>query len=453
MTQNAHRTYARTLVHEAQHRASPARAGSTAGDAAPPSMRAEDARLAEDLAHHTDHARLQGQEAAAAIEAADRARDEGLAFVSHEMRSPLAAITIWASLLRMGTLSPEKAAQAVAAIERNAAILSRFIGELLDVSRIVSGKLAMDVQPVDLAAVAGAALDTVRTDADAKDIRLETLIDSSARVAGDSIRLQQVVCNLLTNAVKFSDRGGRVVLRVVTEDARAVISVKDEGEGIAANHLAQIFERYRQANDASARVHGGLGLGLAIVREIVKLHRGAVQVESAGPGHGATFTVTLPSLDSPDALHLDAAAVDVAGPALGTGSILAGVRVLLVENDAGVRTTLRAALELNGASVTTAASAAEAAERLSRDHPDVLVSDVTTPESAAEALVRRLRGLEADDAVGVPAAAATVHAATDEAYQLRLTRPVDATALVSAVARLVGASPCSQETLERNGAA
>jgi nitrogen-specific signal transduction histidine kinase len=416
---------------------------------APLMTRAEDTRLAEGRAREAalvidnDRLRREAREAAAAAAAANQAKDEFLAMLSHEMRSPLGAITIWASLLRMGKLPQERTAHAIESIERNAAILSRFIEELLDVSRIVSGKLALDVQCVDLAAVADAALDTVRAAADAKGIRLETLIDSSDEVAGDSTRLQQVVSNLLSNAVKFSDRGGRVLLRVVTEGSHAVISVRDVGEGIAANFLPHIFERYRQANDASARVHGGLGLGLAIVREIVELHHGTVNAESAGRGQGATFTVTLPFLDSPDALRLDRAIVHAGGPAPRTGSILAGVRVLLVEDDAEVRTALLAALELNGASVTTAASAAEAAERLSRDHPDVLVSDITMPEGGGQALIRRIRGRKAERSGRVPAAAVTDAAATREGdgtfgtgYQLHLTRPVDASALVAAVAKL-----------------
>ena len=248
--------------------------------------------------------RWKAREAAAAAEMANRAKDEFLATLSHEMRSPLASIAIWATLLRTG-LPPERAAHAIDSIERSVAILSRFTEELLDVSRIVSGKLALDVQSVDPAAVVRAALDTVRASADAKGIRLETLIEPVGRVAGDTTRLQQVVSNLLTNAVKFSARDGSVLLRVATDGPHAVISVRDVGEGIAADWLPHIFERYRQANEAGARVHGGLGLGLAIVREIVALHHGTIEAESAGAGQGAMFTVRLPFLDSPDALRLE----------------------------------------------------------------------------------------------------------------------------------------------------
>jgi signal transduction histidine kinase len=273
------------------------------------------------------------RDAAVTAETANRAKDEFLAMLSHEMRSPLASIAIWASLLRTG-LAGERTAHAIASIERNVAILSRFIEELMDVSRIVSGKLALDIQTVDPAAVVGAALDTVRASADAKGILLETLIDPSGRVAGDATRLQQVVSNLLTNAVKFSACGGRVLLRVATEGSHAVISVRDVGEGIPADCLPYIFERYRQANEAGARVHGGLGLGLAIVREIVALHHGSIEAESAGAGQGATFTVRLPFLGSPDALHLDQVVANAGGPGARTST---GVRVCL-EDDAKVPT-------------------------------------------------------------------------------------------------------------------
>ena len=429
------------MVKDAQH------VVSRGNDAvAPPMTRVEDIRFAEGRAHESaliiDNVRLR-EEAGDAAEVASHAKDEFLATLSHEMRSPLAAITIWASLLRMGKLPDERTTHALESIERNAGILSRFVEELLDVSRIVSGKFALDVQSVDLAAVADAALETVRAAANAKDIRLETLIDASAKVAGDSTRLQQVISNLLANAVKFSDRGGRVLLCLVTEGSHAMISVRDVGEGIAADFLPYVFERYRQASDASARVHGGLGLGLAIVREIVELHHGTVKAESAGRGQGATFTVTLPLVEGPDALRLERAIVDAGGPASRTGSILAGVRVLIVEDDADVRTALLTVLELNGASVTAVASAAEAMDRLARDHPDVLVSDIMTPENDGYELIRRIRGLAADRGGRVPAAALTDGAAThevgrilDAGYQLHLAKPVDASALVAAVVKL-----------------
>src|SRR5581483_2740615 len=248
---------------------------------------------------------------------------------------------------------------------------------------------------VDLVAVADTALDNVRAAADAKGIRLEKRIDSSDQVPGDPTRLQQVISNLLSNAVKFSNPGGDVLLRVAAEGSHAVISVRDVGEGIASDFLPHVFERFRQASDASARVHGGLGLGLAIVREIVELHHGTLNGESARREQGATFTVTLPRAECPSALRLDRTggdSVDAERPASPIVPVLDGVRVLILEADPEIRTMLLVILERNGARVTAAASAAEAVERLSREHPDVLVSDIT-PGEDGYALIRRIRSL------------------------------------------------------------
>jgi signal transduction histidine kinase len=409
---------------------------------------ANDLRLAESLAHEAgltiDNARLQKRlrEGADAAEAANRAKDEFLAMISHEMRSPLGAITIWASLLHMGKLPAQKTARAIEAIERNAAILSRFIEELMDVSRIVAGKLALDVRSVDLGAVVDSALDTVLTAADAKMIRLDKQIDSSDRVPGDSTRIQQVISNLLSNAVKFSERGGHVLLRVAAEGSHAVITVRDVGEGIAADVLPHVFERFRQASIDGARVHGGLGLGLAIVREIVELHHGTVNAESAGRGQGSTFTVTLPFVEDAGALRIGSGDVGAAVQAAPVGSLLAGVRVLIVEADPNVRDPLRVALEQNGARVTAAASEAEVLELLEREHPDVLVSAVT-PGEEGDALIRRIRSLAPLRGGRVPAAALIGSAGLHEVdrilgagYQMHLSTPVDANALVAAVAKL-----------------
>ena len=267
---------------------------------------------------HDVRAYARARDAATAAEAANHAKDDFLAMLSHEMRSPLAAIAIWAGLMRSGKLTSDKEAHALTAIERNVAILSRFTEELLDLSRIVSGKLALDVHPVDLASVVDAALDTVRATGDAKAIRLETLIDASDRLVGDPTRLQQVVSNLLTNAIKFSERGGVVLIRVATEPSRVVISVRDTGEGIASHLLPHVFERFRQVHDTSARVHGGLGLGLALVQQIVALHHGNVTAESAGPGRGSTFSVTLPLVQCPAGAGVSAL-LDAKSPVLRIG--------------------------------------------------------------------------------------------------------------------------------------
>ncbi len=406
-----------------------------------------DLQLAENLARQVgltiDNDRLQQRlrEVTAAAAAANRAKDEFLAMLAHEMRSPLGAITIWASLLQRAKLPAEKTAHAIEAIDRNAAILSRFVEEIMDVSRITMGKLVLDVGFVHLATVVDSALDSVRAAVDAKEIRVDTEIDSSDQVPGDATRLQQVISNLLSNAVKFSERRGHVLLRVAAEGSHAMITVRDLGEGIESDVLPHVFERFRQGSTPSVRSHGGLGLGLAIVREIVTLHHGTVNVESAGRGRGSTFTVTLPFSEDAAALRIDGASVGISAPAA-RGSMLAGVRVLIVEADPDVRDALCIALEGNGAHVAAVASAAEALERLARDHPDVVVSGVTPSEDGA-AFIRRMRSLAPLRGGRVPAAALIGSLAPDEAdrllgagYQMHLAKPVDTSALVAAVAQL-----------------
>jgi signal transduction histidine kinase/CheY-like chemotaxis protein len=392
-----------------------------------------------------ENARLRQQlrDTTAAAEAASRARDDFMAMLAHEMKSPLGAITIWASLLRMGRLPAEKREHALEVIERNAAILSRFIEELMDVSRVVTGKLALDVHPVDLAVVADSALDTVRAAAEAKGIRLEQQVDPLAQVPGDPARLQQVLSNLLANAVKFSERDGHVLLRIAAEPSGAVITVRDTGEGIASDVLPHVFERFRQGSAAGARVHGGLGLGLAIVREIVELHHGTVTAQSDGHGQGTTFTVRLPFVQGAEALRIDGAgATDAPEPPVRVGSMLGGVHVLVVESDPDVRSALVVALDLNGAQVATAASPADALEQLVQEPPDVLVTAVTPGEDGV-ALIRRVRSLAPMRGGRVPAAALT--GCTDRheldrllgaGYQMHLAKPVNAGAVVAAVARL-----------------
>src|SRR5205823_3862545 len=248
---------------------------------------------------------------------------------------------------------------------------------LLDRSRITAGKLVLDARPVELAAVAEAALDAVRADAEAKEVRVERVSELGAEpVQGDPARLQQIMWNLLSNAVKFSPRGGRVLLRLARADGQAITSVRDEGEGIEPQFLPHIFEPFQQADSTSMRAHGGLGLGLAIVHDLVELHRGTVEVESKGKGRGATFTVKLPGSD--------AARGDATQPALSGGEFhpspsLRGVRVLLVDDDAGARESVAAVLEQSGASVRAVESVAEAVETLEHEPPDVLLSDIAMP--------------------------------------------------------------------------
>ena len=314
-------------------------------------------------------------------------------------------------------------------------------------SRITAGKLVLDARPIDLAAVAEAAVDAVRTDAEAKQVRLEQVFElGEGRIQGDPARLQQVVWNLLANAVKFSPRGGRVLLRLARADGQAIISVRDEGEGIAAEFLPHIFEPFRQADGTSTRAYGGLGLGLAIVHDVVELHRGTIEVESKGKGQGATFTVKLPLVGAPS----EAARGVARQPALPReefrpGPSLQGVRVLLVDDDAGARESVTAVLEQSGASVRAVESAAEAVETLEREPPDVLLSDIAMPGLDGYALLgqarARLQGAQ------LPAAALTAYAgATDRTralaagFQAHLAKPVDPAELVAVVAQLAYAT-------------
>ena len=374
---------------------------------------------------------------------ANRLKDQFMAMLSHELRSPLGAIRMWASLLRGGKLDAERTARAIEAIERSAMTQAQLVEDLLDVSRITAGKLVLDARPIDLAAVAEAALDAVRADAEAKEVRIEQVFElGGGRVQGDPARLQQVMWNLLSNAVKFSSRGGRVVLRLACGDGQAIISVRDEGEGIAPEFLPHVFEPFRQADSTDTRAHGGLGLGLAIVHDVVELHRGTIEVESKGKGQGATFTVRLPLVGArSEAARGVARQPALSGEEFRPSPSLQGVRVLVVDDDAGARESVTAVLEQSGASVRAVESAAEAVETLEREPPDVLLSDIAMPGMDGYAFLgqarARLPGAQ------LPAAALTAYAdATDRAralaagFQAHLAKPVDPAELVAVVAEL-----------------
>ena len=376
---------------------------------------------------------------------ANRLKDQFMAMLSHELRSPLGAIRMWASLLRSGKLDAERTARAIEAIERSAITQGQLVEDLLDVSRITAGKLVLDARPIDLAAVAEAAVDAVRTDAEAKQVRLEQVFElGEGRIQGDPARLQQVVWNLLANAVKFSPRGGRVLLRLARADGQAIISVRDEGEGIAPEFLPHIFEPFRQADSTSTRAYGGLGLGLGIVRHLVELHGGTVRAESAGPGQGATFIVRLPmpavrgAFPRPEA----AAAAELSLDAL---PALDGVRVLVVDDEPDARAAVVVILQERQASVTAVGSVAEALDVLERDPPDVLLSDIAMPGEDGFTLIRRVRGLPRGRGRGVPAAALTARAAREDrmrvllaGYQSYLVKPVEPAELVAVIANLAG---------------
>lgn len=375
-------------------------------------------------------------------EAASRLKDEFLAIVSHELRSPLNAILGWARLLRTRRLDTEKVDRALEVIERNAQAQSQLIEDLLDISRVIRGKLRLYLRPTNLARALEAALDTVRPTASAKHLQLMTQIAPAVFVSGDFDRLQQVAWNLLSNAVKFTPEGGRVTVVLLSLENHAEFSVMDTGQGIAPDFLPYVFERFRQADGTTSRSQGGLGLGLAIVRNLVELHGGTIGVESPGVGCGATFRVRLPLLqDSQPAPEDDsgtAAAVEDLQP-------LSGLRVLVVDDEPDTREFLAAVLEQQGATVLTAASAQEAMTLIHRDRPDALLSDVGMPLEDGYSLMRRIRSLPAERGGGIPAAAVTAYAREEDrrqaiaaGFQLHVAKPIEPRKLVATVAKLVG---------------
>jgi signal transduction histidine kinase len=369
----------------------------------------DDLALALDLAGRAalavDNARLFSD-----AQKANRAKDEFLATLSHELRTPLQSMLGWVRLMRSGRLDANGMLKAMETIERNTKAQAQLIEDLLDVSRIIAGKLRLDLRPVNLASIAQAAADSIRATAEAKSIKLESAFDlSAAEVHGDPQRLEQVMWNLLSNAVKFTGEGGRVDVRLERAGLRARIVVRDTGRGISAELLPRIFDRFHQADSSTTRAHGGLGLGLAIVRHLVELHGGTASASSPGESLGATFTVELP-LAVPRAGRLPAMEPDV--PAvLRLASPLAGLRVLVVDDDGDTRQLLATALGGQGARVTTAASVAEAMTTFAAEAPHVVVSDISMPDEDGFALLRRVRG---GDSAGVPVVAITAYARDED---------------------------------------
>src|SRR5437667_408346 len=374
---------------------------------------------------------------------ADRIKGEFLMTLSHELRTPLSAVVVWARLLVNGKLEAAKMPRALEAIERNVASLTRLVEDLTVVSRIAAGKLRLKAGPVDLWEVIAAATVAVRPAAQAKGIRLKSILGGAPRrVWGDGGRLQQVVWNLLSNAIKFTPEGGGVEIRVGLADGRAQIVVSDTGRGIGPDFLPFVFERFRQADSATTRTHGGLGLGLAIVRQVVELHGGTVRAESPGEGQGATFTVSLPI----PTFQLDGAKGHEAPGKVGAPS-LEGLRVLVVDDEADARESLTVVLEQCGAVVTAVASVREALGAFARQRPDILVSDIGMPEEDGYSLIEKVRVLEAQRGGRIPAVALTAYAAPEDrrralaaGYELHVPKPVTPEELVTAVANLSGRS-------------
>lgn len=377
-------------------------------------------------------------------EAANRMKDEFLATLSHELRSPLNAILGWTRLLRSRKFDEATTTRALETIERNAKLQTQLIEDLLDVSRIIQGKLRLNVRPIHLTAVIENALNTVRLAADAKAIQLESWLDPSVGlVMGDPERLQQVVWNLVSNAIKFTPTRGRVEVRLESNGSYAQIAVSDTGQGIDPEFLPFVFDRFRQADSTVTRKHTGLGLGLAIVRHLVELHGGTVHVESQGEGLGTTFTVRLPLKNGSGTMNEESHSLHsssfIAHPSLD------GLRVLVVDDDTDTRELLAFALEQCGATVTAVASASKALEMIERQAPDVLVSDVGMPGEDGYTLIRKVRVLETEGKAKIQAIALTAYAREEDrisalsaGFQKHISKPIEPAMLVEVVASLAG---------------
>jgi PAS domain S-box-containing protein len=392
-----------------------------------------------------DEARETERVAREQAERASRAKDDFLALVSHELRTPLTAILSWTQLLRRTRSDAEKVEQGLAVIERNTRLQVRLIEDLLDMSRMVSGKLRMDVQAVPLAPVIEAALETVMPSAQARQIRLQKILDLEVRVSGDPGRLQQVFWNLLTNAIKFTPKNGFVRIIMQRVNSHIEVCVIDSGQGMSKDFIAHAFERFRQSTSAGARQTGGLGLGLSIVKYLVEMHGGSIHAQSEGEGHGSTFTVKLPVLAAEAGesaqRHPQAAIGDTTSHPLVS---LKGIKVLVVDDEHDAREVLWHILAERGAEVTTCASAAEALSAIERIAPDVLVSDVGMPEENGYEFIRKVRML--GEPVGrVAAIALTAFSRLEDrtqallaGFQTHLAKPVDARELILTVAAIAG---------------
>jgi PAS domain S-box-containing protein len=386
--------------------------------------------------------------ARADAERANRLKDDFLATLSHELRTPLNAIVGWSQLLKLGQLSPADEKEAVEAIDRNAKTQAQMIADLLDVSRITSGKLTLEVEPVDPAMTVEAALGVVAPAAEAKGICLTKVLDPHAgQVAGDPARLQQVVWNLVNNAVKFTPNGGKIEVRLARVNSQIEISVSDTGQGISEELLPWVFERFRQGDAPSTRVHGGLGLGLAIAKQLVEIHGGTIRVESSGEAKGAKFTVSLPvSTLKPrkdPALAIGAVA-NVSTAFTAASPQLHGIRILIVDDDADARRLTKRVLADFGAEPTIAEGVNQALVALEASRPHVLISDLGMPELDGFELIRQVRARGYTFQM-LPAIALTAYARTEDrrkallaGFQLHLTKPVDPAELSAAIASLVG---------------
>ncbi len=382
------------------------------------------------------------QRARSEAEAANRVKDEFLATLSHELRTPLTSMLGWACVLRGGPVEEGLLAKGMEAIERNARIQTQLIDDLLDVSRIVSGKLHLDVRPVDLSSMIEAAITVVRPAADAKSIQLTSKYQPDVgAISADSARIQQIVWNLLSNAVKFTPEAGRIEVRLERVNGHARLTVSDNGKGINSAFLPRVFDRFRQGDSSTTRDYGGLGLGLAIVRHLVELHGGTVHAESPGTGQGASFSVSFPVIpgcvEPPQYLS---------GEHRRNGKPkLNGLRVLVVDDEPDTRQIISTVISQTGAEVRTCESAGEALQALEDWRPDVLMSDIGMPGEDGYSLISKVRSLPAERGGQTPAAAFTAYAREEDrtralaaGYQMHIAKPVSSGQLVEMIADLAG---------------
>ena len=384
---------------------------------------------------------LRAERARSEAEAANRIKDEFLATLSHELRTPLTSLLGWSSVLREAKREEKVLSQGLEAIDRNARVQAQLIDDLLDVSRIVSGKLNLDVRPLDISSVTRAAINVVRPAADAKGITLDYWAQPGlGAISADSARLQQIIWNLLSNAVKFTPHGGRISVRVEQDGSDARVTVQDTGQGIDPEFLPSVFDRFRQADSSTTRNFGGLGLGLAIVRHLVELHGGTVSAQSDGLDRGASFSATFPLLaERPE-------------PIAHSGEInlsdirsLDGLRVLLVDDEPEARQIISTVITRTGAEVKSCASASEALAKLVDWKPDVILSDIAMPDEDGYSFISKVRTLPRERGGDTPAAALTAYArdvdrrqALAAGYQMHIAKPIGAGQLVSMIARLAG---------------
>lgn len=397
---------------------------------------------------------IREQAARIEAEAANRMKDEFLATLSHELRTPLHSVLGWARLLRTRSFDAATTARALETIERNAQAQAQLIEDILDVSRIIRGKLQLNLRPINLIPVIEAAVDSLRPSAEAKSLELETCFDRSLeRVMGDPDRLQQIVWNLLSNAIKFTPEGGKIEVRSLGVGSHAQIQITDTGIGIKSEFLPYVFDRFRQADSTTTRSHGGLGLGLAIVRHLVELHYGGVDVKSEGEGKGSTFTIEIPLQSSTQSKLscLEQAGLkpinepSVLDASAEPSNTLSGLRILIVDDEPDVRELLTTTIEGSGAKAIAVASVLEAIETLEQLQPDVLISDIGMPLEDGYSLIRQVRSREAERGGLLPALALTAYAreedckqALDSGFQKYLSKPVDTDQLLMVIANLAG---------------